>query len=172
MADYIINENTLTDIADAIRRKTGEGKSIPTGQMANRINNLAVEDGAGVILPELTNEGTTNDLLSGKQLIDSQGNIINGTATLQTKSVTPTKESQKITPDKSYIGLKEVVVNPIPNNYIIPQGALDITENGEYDVTNKSKVNVAINVNTCYVSTSAPDPSIGLDNDIYIVIEG
>lgn len=34
---------------------------------------------AGVDLPELTNEGTAADLLSGKQLISSSGNIVAGT---------------------------------------------------------------------------------------------
>lgn len=33
----------------------------------------------GVELPELTNEGTAADLLSGKQLIDGDGNVIEGT---------------------------------------------------------------------------------------------
>lgn len=32
----------------------------------------------GVELPELTNEGTASDLLSGKQLIDGEGNIVEG----------------------------------------------------------------------------------------------
>lgn len=33
---------------------------------------------AGTALPELTNEGSASDLLSGKQLIDSDGNIVTG----------------------------------------------------------------------------------------------
>lgn len=33
----------------------------------------------GVELPELTNEGTAADLLSGKQLIDGDGNVVEGT---------------------------------------------------------------------------------------------
>lgn len=34
---------------------------------------------AGVELPELTNEGSASDLLSGKQLIDQEGNVVTGT---------------------------------------------------------------------------------------------
>ena len=33
-------------------------------------------------------------------------------ADLQTKIVTPSKETQVITPDDGYYGLKEVIVNP------------------------------------------------------------
>lgn len=33
----------------------------------------------GAVLPELSNEGTAADLTIGKQLIDSQGNIVTGT---------------------------------------------------------------------------------------------
>jgi hypothetical protein len=36
---------------------------------------------AGTDLPELTNEGSAADLLSGKQLIDQEGNIVEGTMT-------------------------------------------------------------------------------------------
>ena len=34
---------------------------------------------AGVVLPELTNPGTASNLLSSKQLIDTEGNIVEGT---------------------------------------------------------------------------------------------
>lgn len=39
----------------------------------------ALPDTGGVELPELINEGTTSDLLSGKELIDSDGNKVTGT---------------------------------------------------------------------------------------------
>ena len=50
----------------------------------NTINNLP-EAGGGTELPELTNEGSASDLLSGKQLIDSEGNVVTGT--IETKTV-------------------------------------------------------------------------------------
>lgn len=149
----------------------------------------------GVTLPELTNEATSADLAIGKQLIDSQGNIVTGTnpyeqtatneavveqsdvideieevvdslpeaVTLQKKIITPANSIQIVTPDSSYDGLSEVVVNAIPSEYIVPSGMLNITENGTKDVTNYQSVtvNVASGGSTiesviCTVSNSGP----------------
>lgn len=63
---------------------------------------------------------------------------------LQEKFVTPTTNEQNVTPDDGYDGLSKVTVNPIPDGYIKPEGTLDITKNGEYDVTNYEKANVNI----------------------------
>ena len=62
----------------------------------------------------------------------------------QEKSVTPTKEIQEITPDEKYNGLSKVIVDKIPDEYIIPSGEINISQNGTYDVTDKTsaKVNV------------------------------
>ena len=55
----------------------------------------------------------------------------------QEKSVTPTKEIQEITPDEKYNGLSKVIVDKIPDEYIIPKGEINITENGEVNVADK-----------------------------------
>ena len=64
--------------------------------------------------------------------------------TLQDKEVTPSKEVQTITSDENYDGLNQVTINPIPNNYIEPSGALEITENGTYDVKEYAEVTTSI----------------------------
>ena len=65
-------------------------------------------------------------------------------ANLQEKETTPTKEIQQIIADQQYDGLSKVVVNPIPNEYIIPSGDINIIENGTYDVTDK--INAIVNI--------------------------
>ena len=55
----------------------------------------------------------------------------------QEKSVIPTKEIQEITPDEKYNGLSKVIVDKIPDEYIIPKGEINITENGEVNVADK-----------------------------------
>lgn len=47
--------------------------------------NALPEASTGVELPTLTNEGTATDLLSGKQLIDQEGNIVTGTIPILTE---------------------------------------------------------------------------------------
>jgi len=66
---------------------------------------------------------------------------------LEEGKVTPTKEEQVIMPNENYNGFSKVTVDPIPNEYIIPNGNLDIKANGEYDVTENASVNVDVQPN-------------------------
>lgn len=59
---------------------------------------------------------------------------------LESKTATPTEESQTITPGTGYDGLSSVTVEAIPSEYIVPSGVLTISEDGDYDCTNYSTV--------------------------------
>ena len=65
-------------------------------------------------------------------------------ANLQEKEVIPTKNIQNIVADFPFDGLSKVTVNPIPYEYIIPSGEININSNGTYDVTDKASANVNI----------------------------
>ena len=79
----VINKSSITNIANAIREKNGATTAYKPSEMAGAI--AAIESG-GAELPELTNEGTSADLLSGKQLIDGDGNVVNGAIETKTSS--------------------------------------------------------------------------------------
>lgn len=63
---------------------------------------------------------------------------------LQNKEVSPSTAEQIVIADEEYDGLREVTVNPIPNEYIVPSGGIDITENGTFDITNYETANVNV----------------------------
>ena len=70
--------------------------------------------------------------------------VIDIEPTLQGKTIIPTKSIQEVVADENYDGLSKVIVNSIPEQYIVPSGDLDIRENGDYDVTEYASVNVDI----------------------------
>lgn len=116
MAEYLIQGETLESMADKIRILNGveggmttaqmdsnldvantnienaftavgnKGGTIPqskiSGNLANAINSIP----EGAELPALTNEGSAADLLSGKQLINQEGNIVTGIIATKTSS--------------------------------------------------------------------------------------
>ena len=57
--------------------------------------------------------------------------------------VTPTKETQYFESETG-IYYDNVTVNPIPDEYIIPDGNLEINQNGTYDVNNYSSAEVNV----------------------------
>lgn len=62
---------------------------------------------------------------------------------IENLEVTPTKEQQVFTHENSY-GYDNVTVNAIPDEYIIPDGTLPITENMTYDVRRYARVSASV----------------------------
>ena len=64
--------------------------------------------------------------------------------------VTPTKASQTLETD-GYFVKADIKVNPIPNEYIVPEGVKEITQNGSYDITDKKTAEVNVPIPDGYV---------------------
>lgn len=62
------------------------------------------------------------------------------------RGIVPTKSTQAIVYESPYHGMSTVYVEPIPDEYIIPSGTVEITENGEFTV--KAYDTVDVNVPT------------------------
>ena len=73
-------------------------------------------------------------------------------------TVTPTKGTQTIVPGEDKVGFSQVNVEPIPDDYIIPSGTLQITSNGTYDVSGKA--NAVVNVEQAKPTLNAPSISL------------
>lgn len=93
-----------------------------------------------------TNTESLRDILSAVNALPdaSGGGSTPADPVLQEKTVTPTKEVQSITPDTGYDGLFKVDVGAIPDEYIIPNGTMSITENGTHNVREVESVNVNV----------------------------
>ena len=83
MADKIIcNKSELVDVADAVRSKLGVTNTYHISELSTAIESIPT----GTQLPTLTNPGSTSDLLSGKELIDQDGNVVTGNIPTKTSS--------------------------------------------------------------------------------------
>ena len=111
---------------------------------------LTLEQGK-VAVKEVTVEAVTaaidsnikaSNIKLGVTILGVEGNL-SADKPDQTKTVTPTKSTQTVTPDSGY-ELSSVTVNPIPSQYIEPTGSLSITQDGTYDVTNYATVDVSV----------------------------
>lgn len=83
---------------------------------------------------------TPNNIRTGVRILGVDGNLEPDKPN-QEKEVTPTRQEQNIFADTGY-ELGKVVVKPIPSEYIVPIGSVDIVENGVYDVTSVAEATV------------------------------
>lgn len=129
---YVIDNKTMTDIADTLRSLMGRTDELTPAEMA----------AAGA---EANSEVQTQaDLIEqiGAALV---GKAIAGGGSLPVIEPLEVTENGTYTASNGVDGYSPVVVNvPVPDEYIKPSGTLPVTKNGEYDVTQYAEVNVNI----------------------------
>lgn len=143
--------NTIT--IPVVKRKK------PTDYKDSGSGNIVVPDSEVNIDLSAAN-ATRADILNGKVAFISSGKTI-GThvcpslGASQVKTVTPTKAVQTVKADDGKY-LSEVIVNPIPSDYIVPNKTVTLTSNGTHSVIDCSSVivNVASGITTSFDSTT------------------
>lgn len=96
-------------------------------------------------MPNIGTVTKTLDTITRSYTIDKGYHYGDGVISIVTeeKNVTPTKETQDITPSTGKV-ISKFVVNPIPDSYVQPTGALVITENGNYDAREYAGISVNV----------------------------
>ena len=114
------------------------------------VQNVLPDDGI-FALSKVTVEAVTNEIDSniqpnniklGVNILGVDGNLEPDKPD-QTKTITPTEQTQTIKPDTGY-ELAEVTVEPIPSEYVIPNGTIEINSNGITNVGGYESANVNV----------------------------
>ena len=142
--------NKLTNIANAIRSKTGGSGKLSLDDMVSAINGLkttfvtqtkdvTLSETAQTIKPDTGKDGLSQVNVPGI----SKTYVGSSVAKQSAKTVTPTKSEQTVVATNTYT-TGAVKVGAIPSEYIIPTGSETKTANGTYDVTSLAQLIVNV----------------------------
>ena len=88
------------------------------------------------------------------------GQPVRSDTILDSLTVTPSSSTQTFTPSTDIDGWDEVTVNPIPSEYIVPSGTINITSNGITNVSQYANANIQVPKNVeLQAKTATPTES-------------
>lgn len=101
-----------------------------------------------------SNNNEIRELIEIAENLPNAGGGGSADPVLQKGEATPTKAVQKFTPGTGYDGFSEFTVKAIPDEYVIPEGSVTITENGEHNVAGKAVAKVSVPIPDGYIKPS------------------
>lgn len=140
------------DLQEEIFPSISQSEEIPVYTPTRNLKSYSVlpYDGRQIRLgiKDISSNGTYQAL---EDSVDGYSKVfVNVQPILQNKTTTPSKSTQVISFDSGYQGLENVTINPIPQDYIIPQGSRTATYNANLtyteDVKSIQTLNVSVNV--------------------------
>ena len=108
MAEYLIQDSTLINLADKIRVLSGEEGTMTPAEMGNTVDTFNTELGE-IVMEQDTLIAQLAAALNGKVA----GGGGNAEPVLQSKIVNPSTSQQIITADEGYDGLDTITITPI-----------------------------------------------------------